>query len=112
MKTAACLLLLLLTGCSNDHILIAVRDIPAGTVLQPSDFRLDHGWTLHEERACLSTPSHVLGHKTLRLVLKGETIRVTDIEGDEGSAVLRGDPNPCPENAADGWTGFRGLPAK
>ena len=111
MKTTACLVLLLLLfllpACSNDHILIAVRDIPAGTVLQRSDFRLDHGVTLNDDGFCLSTPDHVLGHKTLRLVLKDETIRVTDIEGDEGSAVLRGDPNPCPERVSDGWMGWQ-----
>jgi hypothetical protein len=50
--------LLLLTSCRlidhyNDHIIIAVRDIPTGTVLQRSDFNLDHGWRLHEEGACL-----------------------------------------------------------
>ena len=111
-------LFLLLTGCHryvgnlvskhyNGHILIAMRDIPVGTALQPSDFRLDHGWTLYDESACLSLPSHVLGHKTLRPVVKGETIRVIDIEGIEGSAVLNGSPNPCPENVADGWSAWR-----
>jgi len=103
---------LLLTGCHvnnhyNGHILIALRNIPAGTVLQPADFRLDHGWTLYDEGACLSLPSHVLGHKTLRAVLKDETIRVIDIEGTEGSAVLDGTPNPCPEKVADGWSAWQ-----
>ena len=104
-------LLLLLTVCHhyvskhyNGHILIALRDIPIGTALQPPDFRLDHGWTLYDEGACLSLPSHVLGHKTLRPLMKGETIRVIDIEGTEGWAVSHHISNPCPENVADGWS--------
>jgi hypothetical protein len=98
-------LFVLLTSCHhyvskhyNGHIVIAVRDIPAGTVLQPADFRLDHGWTLYDEGACLSLPSHVLGHKTLRPVVKDETIHASDIEG----ASAR-----CIENVADGWSGWQ-----
>jgi flagella basal body P-ring formation protein FlgA len=111
MKTMGTLclspLLLLLASCHyNGHILIAVRDMPVGTVLQRSDLKLDHGWTLYDEGACLSTPSHVLGHKTLRPLAKGETVRVIDIEGIEGSAVSKHTPNPCPENVADGWSGW------
>lgn len=78
----------------NGHILIAVRDIPAGTRLQLSDFCLDHGWTLHDEVACLSLPSHVIDRKTLRPVVKGKVIRPSDIQGGLKS---------CPYNAADGW---------
>jgi flagella basal body P-ring formation protein FlgA len=111
-------LLLLLTGCRqgaqeiarhhNNHMLIAVRDIPAGTVLQHSDLKLDHGWTLHgEDSDCLSDPENVLGHKTLRPLVKGETVHVTDIEGIEGWAVSNHIPNPCPERVADGWDGYR-----
>ena len=91
----------------NGHILIALRDIPAGTVLQPPDFRLDHEWTLYDEDACLSLPTKVLGHKTLRPVVKGETIRVIDIEGTEGWKVSHDIPNPCPEGVADGWSAWQ-----
>jgi flagella basal body P-ring formation protein FlgA len=99
-------LLLLLTGCHvteivsnhhSDHILIAVRDIPAGTVLQRSDLKLDYGWTLHGEGTCLSLPSHVIGHKTLHPLVKGKVIRPADIEGGL---------NSCPENVADGWSSY------
>jgi len=69
---------------ANDHILIALHDIPAGTALQVTDFKLDHGWTPYDEGACLSLPDKVLGHKTLRPIVKGKTIRVIDIEGTEG----------------------------
>jgi SAF domain-containing protein len=86
-----------LRSCNyNDHIIIAMRDIPVGTVLQYSDFRLDHGWTLHDEGACLSLPSHVIGHKTLRSVVEGQVIRPSYIAGGLKS---------CPENVADGWWG-------
>ena len=97
------LMLVLLTSCRlidhyNDHIIIAVRDIPSGTVLQRSDFNLDHGWRLHEEGACLSSSSNVIGHKTLRPILKGKTIHPSDIEGGLAS---------CGENVADGWSGWQ-----
>lgn len=95
-------LLLLLTGCHfndhyNDHILIAVRDIPVGTVLQRSDFTLDHAWTLNGEGGCLSLPSHVIGDRTLRPLVKGKAIHPSDVEGG---------PDSCPENVADGWSGW------
>jgi len=91
----------------NDHIRIALRDIPVGTALQPPDFRLDHGWTPYDEGACLSLPSKVLGHKTLRPIVKGETIRVIDIEGTEGWKVSHHIPNPRPEDVADGWSAWQ-----
>ena len=101
-------LLLLLAGCRfNDHyngnILIAVRDIPAGTVLQHSDLRLDHGWTLlhSEDTSCLSDPLRVLGHKTLHTLAKGETLHASNIEG------LNQLSYPCPERVADGWDGYK-----
>jgi hypothetical protein len=120
MKTLCMVpLLLLLIGCHhdvsnsvserkyyNDHILIALRDIPVGTALNTPDFRLGYGWTSYDEGACLSLPDKVLGHKTLRPVAKGETIRVIDIEGTEGWKVLLHIPNPCPENVADGWSAW------
>ena len=101
-------LLLLLAGCHlNDHyngnMLIAVRDIPAGTVLQRSDLRLDHGWTLlhSEDTSCLSDPVNVLGHKTLHPLAKGQTLHASNIEG------LNQLPYPCPERVADGWDGYK-----
>ena len=113
-------LLLLLTGCHhdagnlvskrkyyNDHILIALRDIPVATALNAPDFKLGYGSTPYDEGACLSLPSQVLGHRTLRPIVKGETIRVIDIAGDEGWKVLLHIPNPCPENASDGWSAWQ-----
>jgi hypothetical protein len=91
----------------NDHILIALRDIPVGTALNAPDFNLAHGLTPYDEGACLSVPDFVLGHKTLRPVAKGEIIRVVDIVGDEGWKVLLHIPNPCPENVADGWSAWQ-----
>ena len=92
---------------ANDHILIALHDIPLGTALNAPDFRLAHGWTPYDEGACLSVPDYVLGHKTLRPVAKGETIRVIDIEGTEGWKVSHYIPNPCPQNTADGWSAWQ-----
>jgi len=106
-------LFLLLASCHyedhivyNDHIVVAVRDIPVGTKLQRSDLRRDHGPILQEEGACLSYPSDVLGHKTLRPLAKGQAIHASDIEGAEGSGVPSKTPHPCPDNIADGWNGW------
>jgi flagella basal body P-ring formation protein FlgA len=106
-------LLLLLTSCHskqqyqnsfneryNDHILIAVRDIPAGTVLQPSDLTLTHGPTIYsDDVACLSEPVDVIGQKTLRPLAKGETLHASNIE--------RLDPPYLCRDVADGWDGYR-----
>src|ERR1700751_1157585 len=90
-------LLLLLTGCKakqpkpqydnpfnegyNDHILIAARDMPAGTVLQISDLTFSYGSTPYsDDVACLSEPSDVIGWKTLRPLEKGEIIHAANIE--------------------------------
>jgi flagella basal body P-ring formation protein FlgA len=112
-------LLLLLAGCQhkpqyennfrnnfreryiyNDHILIAARDIPAGTVLQGSDFTLRRGTTLEsDDVACLSEPYDVIGWKTLRPLTKGEILHASNIKR----------PNPpylC-KNVADGGDGYR-----
>lgn len=90
----------------NDHILIALRDIPVGTALNAPDFDLYYGWTPYDEGACLTLPSQVLGHRTLRPFVKGETIRVIDIVGTEGWKVLLHISNPCPENVSDGWSAW------
>ena len=101
-------LFLLLTSCHySDHIVIAARDIPVGTVLQRSDLRLDHGWRLEDDGACMDLPSNVVGHKTLRPLVKGDTIRVIDIDGPQGSAVLNHTPDPCLDSVADGWGDHR-----
>ena len=87
-----------LAGHYNDHIIIAARDIPAGAVLKRSDFKLDHGWRLNEEGACLASAYRVIGHKTLRPLVKGKTIHPSDIEGGLES---------CGENVTDGWSGWQ-----
>lgn len=106
-------LFLLLTGCRynssgyiyhhlhNDHILIAVHDIPVGTVLQRSDLTLDHGWALFPRGDVCLLPSAVLSHKTLRPVVKGETVHASDIEGASNQT-----PSRCSENVADGWSAW------
>ena len=83
----------------NDHILIAVRDLPAGTVLQVSDLTFDHGSTIYsDDVACLSQPSDVIGQKTLRPLAKGEILHASNIERLKT-------PYPC-ANVADGWDGY------
>jgi SAF domain len=114
MKTAKPLsmmpLFLLLISChhndrmvANDHIIVAVRDIPAGTVLQRSDLKRDAGWVLNKEGACVSYPSDVLGHKTLRPLGKGQALNLKDIEGTDVSSEH---PHFCPDNVEDGWNGW------
>jgi len=89
-------LLLLLTSCYhyNEHIIIAARDLPVGTVLQLSDLRRDHAWTIDEEGALMRFPYQIVGHKTLHPLAKGATLHRIDIEGTTGS----GEPIPywCP----------------
>lgn len=106
MKTSAWVaLLLVLTGAChyNEHILVAAHDIPvAGTVLQRSDLRLNHGWTHQGADICL-LPSQVLGHKTLRPLVKGEVVHRSDIETTTSGKL----PNSCPENIADAWDSER-----
>ena len=99
-------LFVLLTSCHhyvskhyNGHIVIAVRDIPAGTVLQGADLTFDHGTTLYsDDVACLSLPSDVIGQKTLRPLAKGEILHASNIE--------RLNPPYLCENVADGWSGY------
>jgi hypothetical protein len=105
-------LLLLLTGCQpkpqyknnfnehyNTHNLIAVRDLPAGAVLQASDLVLDYGSTPYsDDVACLSEPSDVIGQKTLRPLAKGEILHASNIE--------RLNPPYLCQNVSDGWSGY------
>jgi len=87
-----CLLpvLLLLTSCHsiayNDHILIAVRDIPAGTVVQSSDFSVDHGWSLHRDDLFLipadALPSYEFHFKTLKALRAGQPLHWENVEHD------------------------------
>jgi flagella basal body P-ring formation protein FlgA len=86
----------------NDHILIAVRDMPAGAVLKRSDLTLEHGWVLfHGQDACL-LPEDVFGHATLRPLVKGDTVHAADIDG-----ALKQLPGRCLEDVADGWSGWQ-----
>jgi hypothetical protein len=87
MKTICMLVLLIpLSGCyyinqklfPDDYIITADRDIPAGTVLQASDVRLNacgEGFS----RDDLLVPARVIGHKTLRPLTKGGVIHRSDI---------------------------------
>lgn len=86
----------------NDHILIALRDLPMGTVLARSDLTLKRGWIMfHGEDSCL-LPEDVLGHKVMRSLVTGDTVHVPDIEG-----VSNKIPDRCLENVADGWSGWQ-----
>jgi len=81
-------LLLFLTSCHsityNDQILVAVHDIPAGTVVQSSDFTLDHGWTLHRDDILLipadAGPSYEFHFKTIRAVRAGQPLHWSNVE--------------------------------
>jgi len=81
-------LLLLLAGCHsiayNEHILIAVHDIPAGTAVQRSDFTLDHGWTLHRDDIFLipadAPPSYEFSYRTVKALRTGQPLHWEDVE--------------------------------
>ena len=81
-------LLLLMASCQsityNKHILVALHDIPAGTVVHRSDFSVAHGLTLHHDDVYLNTedapPSYEFSFKTVKALRTGQTLHWEDVE--------------------------------
>ena len=69
----------LLPGCYGYHQLVPLRDIPAGSVLQESDFRRGRCWTLFGREDYAEDLSRVVGHRELKPLHAGGDFRMSDI---------------------------------
>jgi len=81
MKTAVLLVsLLMLSGCYSYNALVPEHDVPAGTVLQDSDFRNEWCGSIGESMGDLAVDrSRVVGHKALNPLHGGTRFHYSDI---------------------------------
>jgi hypothetical protein len=69
----------LLSGCYGYHQLVPLRNIPAGSVLQESDFRRGRCWTLFAREDYAEDLSRVVGHRALNPLHAGSDFHMSDI---------------------------------